>query len=78
MNLFKDGLFNRVINIVNDFSRSDIAKDIMYSLIMDSMSYQISVLLGTNEENYSYPNIGIMDSEELLFFYVRCPKIFQI
>ena len=72
--IFKDGLFNRVINIVNDFSLSDIAKDIMYSLSMDSLSYQISVLLGTNEENYSYPNIGIMDSDQLFIFLRQMSK----
>jgi hypothetical protein len=64
--ILKEGLFRRYIDIVGDFgSLSGIAKSVLNNLVMEAISYQISILLSHAEQNYPYVNLGIMDHNTL-------------
>ena len=67
--ILKEGLINWYMDILSDFSPlSDIAKSIINNLVVEAISYQISVLLGSIEENHSDSNIGVMDYANLYSF----------
>ncbi len=66
--ILKEGLFRRYIDVLDEFSPlSGIAKSLMNNLIMDAISYQISILIDSAEENV-HVNIGIMTHDALLDF----------
>jgi len=67
--ILKDGLINRYINILGTFNTiTYVARDITNSLIVDAVTYQMSVLLNIIEKKYYNYNIGVMDKWNLFEF----------